>query len=363
MNRFRLLFGAVSILLAVGVGAQEAQGPPSTRLEADLEPLELGFRYDDNVYQLTVANDRLSDGIYSLDGGAHLRAWYDIFKARLDYHLGADQYLAYSTLNNFKNDFDLWLEADPGDFNLYYRKDYFVRNSDYSEFNYLDDDNLLGVQWNPSGPWSYEAKFKSFSRYYYDESNDTIRTQNFVDQGGLLGVQREFGDKFAVKMEGSYNNRQFDRYAIDANGNLLPGDPLQMDETWTGVLNARVYFESILQDVTFQAARTHSNTPGFSNTVESVSWAAVVRPTASLYLQLLFRLFSKTYDTPPPSGPKQYIGFIDEDSQDLLSVKASWDLSPQWSASLSASRMRNEYIQAGEYYIKNILAAQLKRTF
>ena len=142
----------------------------------------------------------------------------------------------------------------------------------------------------------------------------------------------------------------------------MPG-LIQTDETWSVLLNAHLYFENILQDVNVEQERTNSNSYGFSNTVQSVSWAAVVRPSPSIYLQLLFRLFSKTYDVQPLINSDLHIGFIDEDSQDLLSLKATWDWAPQWSASLGGSRFRNEYIQPGQYYIEDLLTATVQRNF
>lgn len=348
------------LLMPAAVLAQEASAPADWQAKASLEPIEFGFRYDDNVFRSVDLGERLTDEIYLINGGARFSSSYDVFKGELDYHLGADQYQFYSVLSNIKNNFGLLLGAEPGEFNFYYRKEYFFRDSQYEQFNYWDDDNLLEIQWAPQGPWTYEAKGKYFSRQYY--SNDpTIQTENFVDQGVLVGIGRQIDEQISVKLEGSYNNRQFNRWAVTAAA-PVPG-LIQTDETWSVLLNAHLYFENILQDVNFEQQRTNSNSYGFSNTVQSVSWAAVVRPSPSLYLQLLFRLFSKTYDVPPLVNSDLHIGFIDEDSQDLLSLKATWDWAPQWSASLGGSRFRNESIQPGQYYIEDLLTATVRRNF
>ena len=350
-----LLLGAVQSLWAQeGAGVTAGPSPSDLQLKADLNPVEFGFRYDDNAFKSVDASVRLADEVYLFNGGCRFSAASDVFKGTLGYQLGADQYQFYSTLDNTKNDFSLSLDAEPGDWDFSYHKEYYLRNSQFDEFNYWDDDNLLDAQWSPSGPWSFEAKGRYFSRNYYSGVT-VIQSQNFTDQGGLFGVQREIDEKFSVKLEGSYNNRQFNRAAV--------GLPDQTDETWSVLFNAHIYFEGILQDVNLEQERTDSNTSGFSNTVQSVSWAAVVRPSTSFYLQLLFRLFSKSYDVPPPTSPGLQIGFIDEDSQDILSLKASWEFSPQWMADLNASRLRYESTQPGQFYIENLIGASVQRNF
>ena len=353
--------GAILLIIstAQGLRAQEGAGVTAgsssdLQLKADFSPVEFGFRFDDNAFKSVDASVRLADEVYLFNGGCRFSAASDVFKAALGYQLGADQYQFYSTLDNTKNDFSLSLDAEPGDWGFTYHKDYYLRNSQFDEFNYWDDDNLLDAQWSPSGPWSFEAKGRYFSRNYYSGVT-VIQSQNFTDQGLLIGVQRELNEKLSVKLEGSYNNRQFNRMAV--------GFPDQTDETWSVLFNAHLYFEGILQDVNLEQERTDSNTNGFSNTVQSVSWAAVVRPSPSFYLQLLFRLFSKTYDVAPPASPNLQIGFIDEDSQDILSLKASWEFSPQWMADINASRLRYESTQPGQFYIENLIGASVKRNF
>jgi len=359
MKKIFLLTGFIALLPVVGL-AQEGMGATDLQANAALEPIEFGFRYDDNVFRSVDLGGRLSDEIYLVSGGTRFSSSYDVFKAGLNYHLGADQYQFYSVLSNIKNHFGLSLEAEPGEFGFYYQKEYFFRDSQYEQFNYWDDDNLLGIQWTPPGPWNYEIKGKYFSRQYYG-NDPTILTENFVDQGFLAGIGREIDEKISLKLEGSYNNRQFNRWAVTSTA-PVPG-LIQTDETWSILLNAHLYFENILQDVNFEQQRTNSNSYGFSNTVQSVSWAAVVRPSSLIYLQLLFRLFSKTYDATPLVNSDLHIGFVDEDSQDLLSIKATWDWAPQWSASLGGSRFRNESIQPGQYYIEDLLTATVRRNF
>jgi surface lipoprotein assembly modifier-like protein len=363
MKKMRLLSFMLFWIFPIAGFSQETANLSDFKFKADLIPLEFGFQFGDNVFQSPDPDGRLSDEIYLLNGGVHLNSTFGILKGDLDYHLGADQYQFYSALNNIKNRFDLLLAAEPGDFSFYYKKEYFIRDSQYDQFNYWDDDNVFGVQWNPSGPWNYEMKGKYFSRQYYG-ADPAIQAENFVDQGVLAGIGREIDERISVKLEGSYNNRQFDRDAVgEADGAYFDLPYIQTDETWSILFNAHLYFENILQDVNFEQQRTNSNSYGFSNTVQSVSWAGVVRPSPSIYLQLLFRLFSKTYDVQPLVNSDLHIGFIDEDSQDLLSLKATWEWAPQWSASISGSRFRNEYIQPGQYYIEDLLTATVQRNF
>lgn len=362
MKNNKILIGILLALAPLAVLAQESR-PVSLQFDGELTPVDFGFRFGDNVFQSVAINGRLADEIFLLNGGAHFGSSYGILKGDLDYHLGADQYQFYSTLNSIKNNFGLMLAGEPGDFTFYYKKEYFIRDSLYEQFDYWDDDNIVSAQWAPQGPWNIEVKGQYFSRQYYSAPT-TIQTQNFVDQGVLAGVQREINEKVSVKLEGSFNNRQFNREAVGVSkGGFVDWPYIQNDKTWSVLLNAHFYLENILQDVNLEQQRTNSNSYGFSNTVQSLSWATVIRPSPSLYLQLLFRLFTKNYDVQPLVNPDLHIGFIDEDSQDLLSLKATWDWAPQWSASLGVSRFQNEYIQPGQYYIEDLLTATVRHNF
>ncbi len=343
--------------------AQETRPLDLFRLEANPEPIEVGLRYDDNASRSVSLQERLPDMIYSLNLGAEVTPSFDIFKGDLEYHLGADQYQLYSDFNNIINDFNLFFSVNPDEWSFSYKKEFYLRTSEDSDFNYYDDNNSLDVQWAPAGPRDYETGYKYYSRKYFDLST-SYQSRNFVDQAFLLSAQEEINEKFSMKLEGNYNNRQFDRNPVGlVNGILVNLPGIQTDETWSGILSAHIYFDSILQDITIEHQRTNSNSRGFSNTVESISWAAVVRPASSLYLQLFFRLYSKVYDLPPSTLSTLQIGYVDEDSQDLLSIKASWEMSPQWMANLSLSRLRDESTQPGEFYIKDILSLEVQRNF
>ena len=362
MKRIRFLFWILLAFSFRAGSAQEDLAPSTFQATAGLEPVEFGFRYDDNVYRSVLPNGRFEDEIYLLNLGGNLGVKYDVFKGNFNYQLGADQYQLYSSLNNLKNDFDLFLSANPGQFSFYFKREYYFRNSQDFNFNYMDDDYLFGALWAPAGTWNYEAQYKNYARQYYD-NDPSVRSRNFIDQGVKVSVQKEMDDKLSLKLQGDFNNRQFWRYIIESDGITPSGSVTQNDQTWTLLLNAHLYFENVLQDINFEAQRTNSNSYGFSNYVESVSWAGVVRPVSSLYLQLFFRLYFKNYDLTPLVNPDLQVGFVDEDSQDLLSIRTTWEWSPQWTASLGASRVRNESTQPGEYYFKNILSAQIKRSF
>ncbi len=363
MNNIRFYLIFILFLIPFWSVAQETTHPDPFQLEAVPEPVEVGLRYDDNVFREVSLEDRLPDEVYSLNLGGEASPSYDVFKGDLEYHLGADQYELYTVLNNLINDFNLSIAIAPTEWSFSYKKEFYLRTSDYSDFNYFDDNNFFEVQWAPSGSREYETGYKYYSRNYYDTSY-TYQSRNFVDQEILLSVQQEINDKFSLKLEGNYNNRQFDRNPVGMeDGNLVNLTGIQTDQTWSGILTAHLYFDSIFQDINFEHQRTNSNSYGFSNTVESVSWAAVIRPASSLYLQLFFRLYSKIYDVAPLINPYLQIGYVDEDSQDLLSIKGSWEWTSQWVANLSLSRLRDESTQPGEFYIKDILSLEIQRKF
>ncbi len=360
---FLLIVWEFSPLRALG---QESVPVSQVQLTAKFQPADFGLRYDDNVYHSVAAAGRLADEIYLLNLGGEWGARWDVFNGKLNYDFGADQYQSYTSLSNLKNDFSLSLSASPGTLSFYYKMEYYFRNSQYFEFDYIDDEYLLGAAWTPPGPWSYEASGKVYSRLYYD-SSDTVRSRNFDDLAVLMSVRREVSENLSFKLEGGYNNRKFYRNPIG----LLDQDPdqpmdlpgYQVDQTWSVLLNAHLYFESVLQDINLEEQRTNSNSYGFSNTVESASWAGVVRPASTLYFQLFFRLYFKNYDVSPIVSPDLQLGFVDEDSQDLLSIRGTWEWAPQWMVSLGASRVRSESDQPGQYYIKNLLSAQIRKNF
>jgi len=321
-------------------------------------------RWDDNVYRATAPVSLLTDFVYSLEGGGQLSASWPDWRVSLDYRLGADLYQEYENLDNLKNELGLLLSFHTGDWAFTYRNENFLRNSSYSEFAYFDDDNLFSIGWVPPGTWSSQIHLRSFYRQYSDNSA-SFQARNFTDQGGVLEVRREVDDRLSLAWGGGYNNRLFNRYAVgQSGGSFVNLASLQSDETWSVLLRAHYYLFSILQDINLDANRTDSNSYGFSNSVQSASWAAVVSPAENFFLQLFFRLYAKTYDiTPITNNNNLLVGFTDEDSQDLLSIKATWEYTPDWTFSLGLSRLRNESNQPGLYYIKNLISAQVQRKF
>jgi len=363
MKKLWILLIVFAVLTPIQGRAQDTPLYPEEKWELTLDPATAGFRFDDNVYRSPLDSGRLADGILSGDWGVVAKGSYDIFKANLGYHLGDDQYLNYTELNNFKNDFDLLLAVEPNEWNFYYKFDYFLRSSQYYDFNYFDVNSVLGVQWAPAGVYTYEVQYKNLTRQYFD-TDPSVWSKNFMDQSGSFSIQREIDSRFSLKLLGSYSDREFNRYAVANNGGILSSlSSLQNDDTWTLLLNAHVYFASVLQDINIEGRRTDSNSYGFSNWVGSFSWAGVVRPTSSFYFQLFFRLYLKYYDQSPLNLPDLQLGFIDEYNQDLLAVKANWDLDSDWVGSLSISRIRSESDQPDAYYIKDVISAQLRRSF
>jgi hypothetical protein len=363
MKKFLILLAVFSAFTPVEGWAQDSSHYPAVNWELTLNPASAGFRFDDNVYRTPLDSGRLADGIVSGDWGCVATTSYDIFKAHLGYHLGDDQYLNYTELNNAKNDIDLLFALEPADWNFYYKFNYFIRDSQYYDFNYFDVNSVLGIRWSPIGAYTYEIQYENLTRQYFD-MDPSVWSKNFVDQSGSLSVQREIDDRFSLKLLGSYTNREFNRYAVADNGGMFSSlANLQNDNTWKVLLNAHVYFASILQDINVEGQRTDSNSYGFSNWVESFSWAGVVRPMSGFYLQLFFRLYLKYYDQSPLNLPDLQLGFIDEDSQDLLAVKANWDLDSNCVGSFGVSRIRSESDQPNAYYIKDVISGQIRRSF
>ena len=358
-------FLSLACLSALCLGRAWGDGDATAHgllLDAGVDPVLAGFRLDDNVFRAVTMGTQVSDFIDSLDGGGFLNAQTGIFDGRLNYQLSADQYWTNSILDNLENHLGARLDLTPGPLDLYYEKDLYVRDSHFGDFDYVDEGDFLGLVLAPRGPWDYGLRYKYFSRVYYS-AEPSYQSRNFADQEIQANVQRAVDDRLSLKLSGSYNDRQFNRYAVLDGGASDSASLLQQDQTWTALLGAHFFLESVLQDLTYEHQRTNSNSYGFSNTVDSLSWAAVLKPVPSFYLQLFWRFYSKVYDVSPVNSPDLQLGFVDEDSQDILSLKASWEWGPQWDASLGLSRLRVESDQPDQFYVKDILAVQVRRGF
>lgn len=343
--------------------AQETR-PVTVTPSLSLDPAVMGFRYDDNVLRTVTPSSRLSDEIYSMNWGGSGSLEYDLFRLDGSYQVGGDQYQLYSNENNLRNNLSFTFGVDPAELSASYRKSWFWRTSDESNYSYFENGNYLDLAWLPKGPWGIFGEFYDYSRHYDDASN-AFQSRDYMDQAFNLALQREVNDQISFKVEGGYNARQFNRTVVVINGpvtSILPD--LQVDRTWFIRASGHLYIESVLQDFRFEHQRTDSNSYGFSNSVDSVSWAAVLKPGPSFYLQLFFRLYSKVYDSPPILGnPDLQIGYVDEDSQDLLAIKTTWEWAPQWSLNLGISRLRTESTQPSLFYIKDIFSIELQKDF
>ncbi len=353
-------------ILLVACPAFAQQTYQEFTIQGSLIPLESGTRLDDNVFREISASDAKMDEIISLDFGGKVEASWDNWRGELTYEGGGDSYLTYDILDNIRNDGVVSLNFTLGNLSFYSEKEIFLRNSHYDDFDYTEDGFLAGIQWNPTNPLNVELKYKNLSRVYGSQE-DPVRTQNFTDNSVDLNGHMEMDDRWTLGLEGNYTDREFNRSAVvELQGfpsNYVDATYLQDDQSYGLVLSAQVYIESILQNLSIQHERTDSNSYGFSNTVDSFSWAAVVKPTKNFYLQLFVRLYEKTYDQIPLINPDLNVGFADEDSQDLLSVKTTWEFEPLWSAGFTYSRMKTESTQLGEYYIKNVEALQVEKKF
>jgi hypothetical protein len=360
-KRFIVLGAWLAVLPAL---AQETNHDFS--IQGSLTPLKIGSRLDDNVFRSTMATDLELDEITSVEFGGKVEAGWRDWKGELRYEGIGDAYLTYDILDNLRNDCVASLNLTLGNTAIYLEKELFLRNSHYDDFDYTEDGLLAGIQWNPTNPLNLEMKYKNLSREYGSQ-DPTVRTQNFVDNSGALSASAEINERVTVSLEGDYTNREFNRNAILQ----VPGVPgeyqdagfLQTDQSYGFLVSAQLYIQSILQNFSIQHQRTDSNSYGFSNSVDSLSWAAVIRPSKNFYLQLFARLYEKVYDQTPIPNPDLRVGFTDEDSQDLISAKSTWEFEPLWSAGFSFSRMKTESNQPGEYYIKNVEALQIERKF
>lgn len=362
MKRAFLYVTLALIGCSPGAFGQASQSPPGVEWTAGAYPLLGGLRLDDNVFRAVTMETQLSDAVDSLDGGAFTSVKTGLFEGRLSYQFYSDQYWTYSILDNLDNHLECRLDMAPDTLDLYYEKELYVRDSHTNDFDYVDEGDFFGLVWGPPGPWDYGLRYKYFSREYYSQ-DPSYQSRNFADQEVQASLQRQIDGRLSFKLFGSFNDRQFNRYAVLPGGTGTSDSLLQQDQTWTALVGAHFFLESILQDLTYEHQRTNSNSYGFSNTVDSFSWAAVLKPAPAIYLQLFWRLYSKVYDVAPIASPDLQLGYVDEDSQDVLSVKANWEWAPHWSASLGVSRLRVESDQPDQFYVKDLVAAQVRLDF
>jgi hypothetical protein len=363
---FRILFIKFIVLgfslLVRPAFAQETN--TNFELQGSLLPIKSGVRVDDNVFRNVLTNSMDLDQITSLDFGGKVNAQWGDWRGELRYEGGGDTYLTYDILDNLRNDGVASIDFATGNLALYLEKELFVRDSHYDDFDYAEDGLLVGVQMSPTSPLNLEVKYKNLSREYGNQSDTEVWAQNFIDNSAALSARMEINERVTLGLEGDYTNREFNRSAIvQVNSEPATASYLQTDQSYGFLLSAQVYIESILQNFSIQHVRTDSNSYGFSNTVDSLSWAAVIRPSKNFYVQLFMRLYQKVYDQTPLVNQDLQVGFADEDSQDLISVKTTWEFAPLWSAGLTYSRMKTESTQPGEYYIKNVEAFQIERKF
>jgi hypothetical protein len=82
-----------------------------------------------------------------------------------------------------------------------------------------------------------------------------------------------------------------------------------------------------------------------------------------LTLQMMFRMYHKRYDVDPLTMPEFQLGFNEEDDQDLLSGRTTWDAGGNWDVSFAFSRMRTESAIPARYYIKHVFLLQIQHKF
>ncbi len=111
-------------LIPLCIMAQEEPRFDPLQFQAVPEPIEVGLRYDDNVFRSVSLDERLPDEVYSLNLGGEASQSYGIFKGDLEYHMGAEQYQLYSILNNLINDFNLSISIDPVEWSFSYKKEF-----------------------------------------------------------------------------------------------------------------------------------------------------------------------------------------------------------------------------------------------
>lgn len=354
-------------LLAWAAANTTARAPAQedrVRFEPVVRPIQVGWRLDDNVFRATNREEARTDRIASLEAGAGLEARAGKHGAGSLMWTGAlDVYDRFGSQDNHRQELNLSLLARFSGWRLHYHKGAVWRLSAEENYDYMDSSDAVEIRWSPFPAWDTRAGYRLHSREYRT-SDPVVRARNFVEDSASGGVGWQAARGLRLETQGFWKVRDVNRLAVRESGNMFTVlEDLQRDVTLQGGIGVRWLLASVLQEVLFQISRTESNSDGFSHRTRSASWAGVVNPTPDLFVYLFVRLFEKRYDRDPFRLPEFELGFNEEEGQDLLSAKVSWEWKPAWTLSFSAARLHNESPDPNRFYVKHVVRWETLRRF
>lgn len=334
------------------------------KVSFDVSPLQMETRYDDNIFRSPARASRTGDWLFS--SGVGLKGKW-MLSPQWDMGAGWSGrgmlYRREKTQDNAQNDFSLALGFSPGGWSVRYTRFWNFRSSTEANYDYRDRLENVEVTRFLKNLHRVRLNYRFYQRDYHTE-NPVFQARNFFEDhfrwetaGILFSRWRYLG---AV----SWRSKQFNRYALRAQGETFEVlNELEKDSGlgFQGGFSGHV--GSLLQEWTLAYERIRSNSDGFSHRNLWFSWAAVVRPISAWYVQLFARLFDKRYDRDPFRLPELELGFNDEEGQDLLSLKVTWQLDDHWETFLFASRLHNESETPNRFYIKHLLGFGMLRSF
>lgn len=329
-----------------------------------VSPLQMETRYDDNIFRSAGSASRVGDWLFSSGVGLQGKL---MLSPQWDFGAGwsgrGTLYRREKTQDNAQNDFALALGFSQGGWSARYTRSWNFRSSVEANYDYRDLLENVEV----AGLFKQFHRTRLNYRFYqreYRMQNSVFQARNFFEDylrwetsGPLFSRWRYLGTV-------SWRSKQFNRYALHAKGETFEVlNELQKDSGlgFQGGFNGHA--GSLLQEWTLGYERIRSNSDGFSHRNLWFSWAAVVRPISAWYVQLFARLFDKRYDRDPFQLPELELGFNDEEGQDLLSLKITWQLDDHWETFFFASRLRNESEIPNRFYIKHLLGFGMLRSF
>ncbi|GEM_PF-5474921 len=331
----------------------------------EMNPLTSVWRWDSNV--LRVPGGSRADALWNFSTGAEAtllpkngRFW----EGRLDYFLSSAVYGRETLLDNVQNDFGLTMELGPDPYKLSLSKLYSVRRSRLADWDYWDDGYRGELRWSkPDSRSEAGIRMEQVSRSFFSP-NSVMEAQDYHELHGMGNGDWEIFRAFTLTGKVDFRMRDYNRYAVgDGPGGLWVEPDLQADREWSGEWGLRWFRGSFLQQAHFQWGRLRSNSVGFANRFQSLSWAGVWHPWPKLYLEGLARSYVKRYDRAPLALPEYEQNWLDEDGQTQLSLRCNESLINGWKVGLGFSWVRAESNFLGQYYEKRRLDLSFQKNF
>lgn len=360
--RHLLMVGCLHVIGFAPIPECVASESSSLTWSTRIEPSILEIRWDDNVTRRPEGSSRI-DAISSIGFGAVLVAdLRSTWRGEISTAAFGESYRENTDFDHAGGRFILSLQTLPGPLKGSFRKRVEIQRSSHDELDHWDDQIALGLGTTFHGG-EIEARYENSQRRFYS-SQDALRARDHGEDLWMLEAVVHPAVNLTIRGRGIGALRRYNRYAVGSSTSglrLLP--VVQEDRSLGWALGPRWLFASVLQEAGFEWNDTRSNNYGSSFRTMAYFWTAAVDPLRHLSLQIFCRSFLKRYRADPLNLPEFRLGFSDEEGQGLVSTRVLWEFAPGWEFGFSWTRIRAESPLPGLFYLKRVLAMQIRRRF